>query len=376
MQLLDRAGAFRPALKILTDYPRDDLAHDEVHQALVAAVVRHGVDPVNLDVGSIPGLDTVTAGFKTAQLALNSTLGYGHVFHVNCAPRKNMTSVTSKGEGIVLGMTASGVAVLAVNAGYTLSFFHDLAAKGEMSFFETSVPDAGSQFRSRDFFPDAMAALAAHLSRQVEKHGVETIRKWLKEKHFGKIVEGLSFVGTPLAAEAIVALPAGAVSYIDNFGNIKTNFKHKELLKHYEVGEMLAVRLGNSVCDAVMGDVGFSQGEGLLALTSGSSGWGLSGNEKEFFTEIFLRGGRAERSFKDFQPGDHVILMRETDLQKVTNVLRMADRTKAEELELYNISGAKIMAMLSRSKLIRHGYDTTALQKSLADNTLLEKLRA
>src|SRR4051812_9933248 len=125
MLLINKQGKLTPVLKILTDYPRDDLAHDEVQQALVTACVRHDVDARNVDVGAIPSLDTVSGGFKTAQLALNSQLGYGHVIHTNCAPRKNIASVKSSGEKIVVGITKTGVALLIVNAGYALAHFRD-----------------------------------------------------------------------------------------------------------------------------------------------------------------------------------------------------------------------------------------------------------
>src|SRR3989304_2665350 len=139
MILAQSNGTFKPVIKILTDYPRDDLAHDEVQQALVAACARHQVDVFNLDVGAIPGMDTVVAGFKTAQLALNSPLGFGHIFHTNCAPRKNLVSIRSQGEKVVLGMTASGVTMLMVNAGHALAPFYDLAREGAVAFYQTSV---------------------------------------------------------------------------------------------------------------------------------------------------------------------------------------------------------------------------------------------
>ena len=202
MTLIDSTGRLTPVLKILTDYPRDDLAHDEVHQALVTACVHRDVWPRNLDDGAIPGLDTVSGGFKTAQLALNSTLGFGHVFHTNCAPRKNIASVKSSGEKIVVGLTKTGVALLIVNSGYALSHFRDSMRVGEVAFFQTSVRHAGSQFRSRDFFPDAMAELAAHLAVQHEKLGAPGIARLLKSRNYGAILKGLPWLGKPLKLEA------------------------------------------------------------------------------------------------------------------------------------------------------------------------------
>ena len=375
MRLIDSAGKLRPVIKILTDYPRDDLAHDEVHQALVTACARHGVDPFNLDVGAVPGMDTVVAGFKAAQLSLNSSLGFGHVFHTNCAPRKNIVSTHSRGEKVVLGMTPSGVALLMVNAGYALAPFHDLAAAGDVVFYQTSVPDSGSQFRSRDYFPDATAELAAHLSAQAETLGKTKIRKLLAARDYAALFKGLPWLGKALKPATLPHLPPGAVMYVDNFGNIKLNFRHSDLLKHYKRGTTLVVRLGHSVCNAVLGDTGFSQGEGMIALTAGSSGWQSGKNRKDCFTEVFLRGGRADRQFHEFAPGEPATVVRKDDLKKVIDILRNADRKTAARIDLYNISEVKIIAMLSRARLITDGYDTTALQRALSKGTLLRYLK-
>jgi hypothetical protein len=373
MLLKNNKGGINPVLKILTDYPRDDLAHDEVHQSLVTACVRHGLAPANIDVGSIPGLDTVTAGFKTAQLALNSQLGYGHVFHANCAPRRNIASVKSAGEKIVLGITKSGVTMLIVNSGYALAPFRDSMEAGDVAFFRTSVRDAGSQFRSRDYFPEAMVELAAHLVLQADKVGAAEIRRCLKAGAYSKILKGLPWLGAPVKPDAAPKLPAGTVMYIDNFGNVKLNIRHADLLKNFRAGDVLAVKIGNTVRDAIIGGVGFSQAEGMLALTSGSSGWDVGG-KKTHFTEIMLRGGSAAALFGDFSPGDKVTMLRENNLQRVNALLHAAGGRAAERLSLNNISDAKIIAMLARSRLIRNGYDTRELRKTLKSGDLLKKL--
>lgn len=365
MQLVDLKGALRPVLKILTDYPRDDLAHDEVHQALVTACVQNDLVPYNIDVGAIPGLDTVTAGFKTAQLALNSKLGFGHVFHTNCAPRKNLVSVQSAGEKIVLGLTPSGVALLMVNAGYVLSPFYDLAREQGIVFYQTSVPDSGSQFRSRDYFPDAMASLAAHFVSCVAKYGAKEIQNKLSSGAYDDLVKGWTYAGERLSLKNIPQLPKGAVNYIDNFGNIKLNYLHKDLLSLYEPGTILTVRLGNTACEAIVGGVGFSQDEGVLALTSGSSGW-----QENFFTEIFLRGGRAAAQFQDFSVGDTVSAIAKDDLQEVIAVLQGLDSSAAARLDLHGVTEAKIIKMLSRLGLIKNGFDTTALKQALKTKVL------
>jgi hypothetical protein len=376
MELIDAEGRLTPVLKILTDYPRDDLAHDEVHQSLVTACVKRGVWPANIDVGAIPSLDTIVAGFKTAQLVFNSALGYGHIFHTNCAPRKNIVSVQSKGEKIVLGMTRTGVVLLVVNAGYTLAPFYEAVHAGEITFYQTSVPDAGSQFRSRDYFPDAMADLTLHLSDKLKVLGKDRIRKLLQAHAFHEILQGLEYLGDPLNLASFPHLPDGCVYYVDNFGNIKLNIKHQKLLTFYQPGTHLVVALGNTVNDVLVGDAGFSMGEGVLAITSGSSGWAVGRDGKAMFSELFLRGGRAESHFQGFRTGDQVTALPRADLQRVIDMLRSASRDVSDRLDLHNTSEPRIMQMLARAKLIREGFDSTELQNAFQRGDLLKRLMA
>ena len=374
MQLIDRDGRLTPVLKILTDYPRDDLAHDEVHQSLVTSCVTRGLYPANIDVGSIPSLDTIAAGFKTAQLVFNSTLGYGHIFHTNCAPRKNIVSVKSQGEKIVLGMTRSGVVLLVVNAGYTLAPFYDAVHAGEMTFYQTSVPDSGSQFRSRDYFPDAMADLTLHLATRFAALGEDKIKQLLKAHAFREILDGLAYLGDPLNLTSFPYLPEGTVYYIDNFGNIKLNLKHYKLGHLHPVGTPLVAAIGNTVCDTVVGDAGFSAGEGVLAITSGSSGWGVGREGKAMFSEVFLRGGSAASHFPGVKTGDQMLAMKRADLLRVIETLKSAGRDVSEKLDLYNISEARIIQLLGRAKLIKDGFDTTELKKAFDRNELIRRL--
>jgi hypothetical protein len=125
-----------------------------------------------------------------------------------------------------------------------------------------------------------------------------------------------------------------------------------------------------------VGGAGFSQGEGVIALTGGSSGWNLDGKGRKALTEIFLRGGRAESHFPMLKTGDQVLGIRKKDLESVIDVLRSADRAMSDYLDLYNISEARILRVLSWANLIRDGFDTTELQKALERGNLLKRLAA
>lgn len=368
---LIRDGRLLPAVKILTDYPRDDLASDEVHQALITACAQEGVTPYNLDVGAVPGMDTVTAGFKTAQLALNSDLGFGHIVHTNCAPRRNIIAVKSKGERLVIGMLQNGVALLVVNSGYSLSPFRDLAIAGKIKFFETSVPDSGSQFRSRDYFPRAAAMVARHMQEQTKKLGAAKIAALLKSGKAHELLGGLSLRKGLIRAASIPEFQTGRIWYTDNFGNIKLNLRHnEELLKWHKPGDTLALCIGGHVHDATVGREGFSQGEGTLALTRGSSGWADEKGREFRFTEIFLRGGSAVNSFDQVHHGEMVLAVPRRDLQKTIEIVKKGNFKLRDNLDLYRLPEAQLIKTLARAGLIEDGFDSRNLTKALRGNNL------
>ncbi len=137
---------------VVADYgAAGDLAFAEVAQRLApelpgAAVVPTPVGP----------FDTLAAGFCVAQLALGEGPADRVVFH-NVAPRADVYDPRRENEGerLVAARTGEGVLVVGPNAGNALSFLrHEVAS---MHYVE--APAQGSQFRSRDFFPAAVAEL-------------------------------------------------------------------------------------------------------------------------------------------------------------------------------------------------------------------------
>src|SRR4051794_15955468 len=137
---------------VVADYGTGDLAFAEVRQRFAALLPDAVVAAI-----PVPPFDTVSAGFCIAQLAF----GDGppdRVVYANVAPRQDEDSprADNAGERLVAARLASGVLVVGVAAGASMSF---LAAEGA-PLRAVGVPDAGSQFRSRDVFPPAVAALA------------------------------------------------------------------------------------------------------------------------------------------------------------------------------------------------------------------------
>ncbi len=365
-----KSGKLYPSIQILTDYPRDDLASDEVRQALVSATAIHDLDFHNIDVAAVNGMDTVMAGFKTAQLSLNSKLGFGHVFHTNCAPRKNIVSDKSKGEGVVVCILPSGASLLLVNSGYTLAPLFDLVKSGKVRFFQTHIKDAGSQFRSRDFFPDATVLLSKFLVKQMEELGEDKITNLLNTGKGHELLSGFELLGEEINSDDINQLPMGSVYYIDNFGNIKTNIDHEELLSIYSQGTIVTTVIGNTVVDAIIGSAGFSQGEGIIALTKGSSGWKNSKSEEFRFTEIFLRGGSAKNSFGSVNPGDQIILIAKSDMKAALLHLQDAGVRQLDGRDIFLFSQAELLRLFVHHKLIVNGYDASNLKEAIANNNL------
>jgi S-adenosylmethionine hydrolase len=118
------------------------------------------------------------------------------------------------------------VRVIGVNAGYAFSFLKNAAEEIRYA----AVPREGSQFRSRDLFPQAAAAIA---------------------------------LGRPDAlAEAVPPgdlpdPPASAIGYVDGYGNIKTTIPHANANVSGE-GARVRVRIGEAEHDAVAGDGTFA----------------------------------------------------------------------------------------------------------------------
>jgi S-adenosylmethionine hydrolase len=156
------------------------------------------------------------------------------------------------------------VRVLGVNAEYTFSFVREEAEELRWA----SVPAGGSQFRSRDLFPEAA----------------------------GNIVAGSSgALAGEIEPSKIPNVPKDRIAYVDGYGNLKTTTEHSALAA--ASGTALRIRIGDTEREATASDGSFDVEEGKLAFAPGSSGWaGVSGKEVRWM-ELFLRGGSAWEAF-------------------------------------------------------------------------------
>ncbi len=244
-------------LHVIADFGHADLAFAEVSQRL-----KKLLPEAELVLTSVPPFATLAAGFCAAQLGLNDAPENTLIFH-NVAPRRDDKGArqNNDGERLAYALLPNGVKVVGVHAGFAFSFLRDVAT--ELHY--VNVKSAGSQFRSRDLFPSAIAAIA--------------------KSHSGALAE-------PMPKDHIPDIPENRVAYVDGFGNIKTTV----LAGHYQAGQKLLVTLNNLTHIALVSDGSFSVPQGTLTFSPGSSGWQTPHSEMRW-TELFLRGGSAAALF-------------------------------------------------------------------------------
>ncbi|MBI4031169.1 MAG: SAM-dependent chlorinase/fluorinase [Proteobacteria bacterium] len=249
-------------ITVLTDYgPLSDMAFAEVTQSLYDRT--KGLD-TRIREYSIPAFDTVQTGFMLAQTAINSKLGDRHLFFVNTAPRHDNEKPRkdSAGEKLVYMKLHNGVRIIAVNSGHSLSLVKDAAKEVRI----VGVENAGSQFRSRDFYPKILGEIAHDDYRNITKK-------------------------KPVIAD----MPENAVGFVDGYGNLKCTIDPATLKKH--LGRFVAVEINGHRHFMKVGTSIFDVPDGYLCMAPGSSGWTLPNGKKRAFAEIVRRSGSA---FLDF----------------------------------------------------------------------------
>src|SRR5918999_1114323 len=140
-------------IHIVADYGAGDLAFAEVVQRI--RLYLPDAEPV---LTPVPPFATLAAGFCIAQLGLNDAPAGTIIYH-NVAPRQDLEEAreANAGERPAFARLPTGVRVIGVNAGHAFSFVRDAAEDLRW----VSVPAEGSQFRSRDLFPEALGEVVA-----------------------------------------------------------------------------------------------------------------------------------------------------------------------------------------------------------------------
>jgi hypothetical protein len=254
---------------IVADYGTGDLAFAEVVQRI--KLYLPDAEPV---LTPVPPFSTLAAGFCVAQLGMNKAPPDTLIYH-NVAPRQDDEGARAQnaGERLAFARLPSGVRVVGVNAGHAFSFVRDTAE--ELRW--VAVAAEGSQFRSRDLFPRAAAAVA------LSKPGA---------------------LGEAIQPADIPEVPPDRVAYIDGYGNLKTSILHNE--QKFGSGMRLRVRIGNITQEAVVSDGSFSVERDQLAFAPGSSGWTDRAGRRVCWMELFLRDGNAWRLFGHPRTGDQI----------------------------------------------------------------------
>jgi hypothetical protein len=246
---------------VIADYGFGDLAFAEVVQRLKFYLP--DAEPM---LTPVPAFSTLAAGFCIAQLGLNDAPAGTIIYH-NVAPRQDDSQARSAnaGERLAFAQLPTGVRVIGVNAGYAFSFVRSLAEELRWA----AVPAAGSQFRSRDLFPQAASAIALG-----------------QPNALGGVIQPLE----------IPEVPSNQIAYIDGYGNLKTTIQHEAIQDRD--GSIIRITIGAITQEAIASDGSFAVAAGQLAFAPGSSGWTDAKGEGIRWMELFLRGGSAWELFQ------------------------------------------------------------------------------
>ena len=241
---------------IVADYGTGDLAFAEVVQRIKIRLP----DAEFVSV-PVPPFSTLAAGFCIAQLGLHPVPPGTLIYH-NVAPREDDRRARwgNAGERLAYARLPTGVRVIGVNAGYTYSFIKDLAEQ----FRWTVSPMEGSQFRSRDMFPETAAAIALGLPMTL---------------------------GDEINPDTLPVPPPSVIAYVDGYGNLKTTVAYDA--EKVRPGRHIHVCVNEREHEATVSDGAFSVRHGELAFAPGSSGWPTRAGHEVRWMEIFLRGGSA-----------------------------------------------------------------------------------
>jgi hypothetical protein len=203
---------------------------------------------------SVPSLDTMAVGFVTAQYAFSPHEGRMFIYG-NAAPRRGSTQAKKNNDdnGIRYARLKNGVEIVNVYSEFAFGF----VKKDIVEYRGIDCPEGGSQFRSRDYFPERVARL---------------------------INGDRSILTTELDVKSIPEVPHNLVAWTDGFGNVKTTMRKSDLDKmKLKVGQSVQVILNGVSMLGVVATGGFSVDRGVLAVNAGSSGF------DDPFVELFLR---------------------------------------------------------------------------------------
>lgn len=213
---------------------------------------------------------TIETGFWIAQQGLENPYP-GLIVFSNTAPRgedeePNNAGVSWQGDEkqpFVFVQLDNGIPVFAVHAGYNLSFIKERARE----IRKVSVPNVGTQFRSRDIYS---AAVAAYIQGDLPILGGELIDP-----------------------RTIPDAPQNRVATIDGYGNLKTTIRRSDVCDALQGSPFVEIICNGRRHFAVNTLSGVKGEKGQLCLNVGSSG----GKEDPFLEVIRMK----QRAHEDFR---------------------------------------------------------------------------
>ncbi len=211
---------------------------------------------------------TIETGFWIAQESLHSEHKDLVIFS-NTAPRGDIAWNGDDRQFFVYGVLDNGIPIFAVNAGFNLSFVKERLKE----LWIVKVPNTGTQFRSRDIYPEAtMAILGGDKTK----------------------------IGEKVDISKIPATPQFKLASVDGYGNLKTTIKKSHLAKELLKSKILRVTINgyshlalNTLIPGVSGKIYD------LCVVQGSSG-GKQGN----YLELVRLQAKAADDFKVDGPRD------------------------------------------------------------------------
>jgi S-adenosylmethionine hydrolase len=249
----------QPLIFIVGDFGAGDLAFAEIKRK-----IKNRVRDADIDYVTVQSYSTISTGFCIYQLALDhdgsGENGRTYIFS-NTAPRRDNPNPRkqNEGEGLVYAKLKTGLEVIAVLSGCTFSFIKPMIKE----LRRINVDNKGSQFRSRDKYPEPLARI---------------------------MNKDYSVLGEELEIGKISDPPIGRIAYVDGYGNIKLTTRVSDLrLTH---GEKVRVEIGSKALFGFYVDGMFSIKEGDLSVAPGSSG-----PAENRFIEVSIRLGNAGKAF-------------------------------------------------------------------------------
>lgn len=257
-------------IEVIADYGgghATDHAFNEVRNHFYRFDREHKIRTVTTH--PVYAFSTIETGFWVAQEGLHSEHKNLVIFS-NTAPRGDVHWRGEDHQGFVCGILDNGVPVFSVNAGYNLSFVKD-RLKG---LFDVKVPNTGTQFRSRDYYPQATMAIL--------------------QGDFSKI-------GLAIDMRKIPDVPSFKLASVDGYGNLKTTIKKSHLTERVLKSKIIRVTANGYSHLAVntLIDTPIKARSYDLCLMQGSSG-GKLGN----YLEIVRLMARASDDFRIDGPRD------------------------------------------------------------------------